>query len=201
MDMKLKTATWDQMVETDRMACYYGYLAGKLSKREKVASVVTTALGVVSAYSVANSVTGDSWTWWAGVAIAFSTLTVAASVIPLVFRYSDAISSAAYCQTRLDALSVRCKDLWLVRDTIDADEAMRRWQALAREQSAITAFQSAKPLDRKLSKSTTKETNEYWQGEADRLNRIAEKGRRRAVQTVGQENAISAAGRTGTAPA
>ena len=193
MDRKLKTAIWDQMVETDRMARYYGYLAGKLSRREKWSSVVTTVLGVMSAYSIANSVTGDGWIW---AAIAFSTLTVAASVVPLVFRYGGAISSAAYCQTRLDSLSTKCKGLWLVRDTLDTDEAMRTWRSLAREQSEITAFQSAKPLDRKLSESAKKETNAYWKSEAKRLNRIAEKGRR-AVQAAGQERAIEA----GTGPA
>ncbi len=35
MDTKLRTAVWDQMAETDRVARYYGRLAGKLARREK----------------------------------------------------------------------------------------------------------------------------------------------------------------------
>lgn len=180
MDAKIKTAIWDQMVETDRAARYYGYLAGKLARREKWASIATTTLAVVSAYSVANSLVadGNGWLW---IAIGFSTVTVAASVFPLVFRYGGTISSAAYSQTRLAALSAKCRELWLVRDIIDTDQALSRWRALEKEQSEITAFQSAKPLDRKLARATEKETNAYWKKEAKRLNRIAQK-RRPAIQ-------------------
>ena len=187
MDARLRTAVWDLMIETDRMARYHGYLAGKLSKREKIASIITTSLGVVSAYSVANSIVdADRWAW---AAIAFSTATVAASVVPLVYRYGDAISAAAYCQTRLDSLSTKCKELWLLRDAIDEDEAISRWRALEGEQTEITAFQSARPLDHKLAVSTREETDAYWKQEADRLNRIGKKGRN-AIRTAGQGQSI-----------
>ena len=142
---------------------------------------------VMSAYSVANSVvSAGGWVW---AAIAFSTATVAASVVPLVYRYGDAISSAAHCQTRLDSLSTKCKELWLLRDAIDEEEAISRWRALEGEQTEITAFQSARPLDHKLAVSTRKETDAYWKQEADRLNRIAEKGSD-AIQTAGQRKSI-----------
>ena len=175
MDTKLKTAIWDRMVETDRVARYYGRLAGKLARREKWASIATTTLSVVSAYSVANAMASNGGWLWA--AIGFSTLTVAASVFPLVFRYGGMVSSASYCQVRLGLLSTKCKELWLVRDSIDSDQALRRWRALEMEQSEITAFQSAKPLDRKLARATERESTEYWKNEAERLNRIAKKGK------------------------
>ena len=179
VDMKLKTAVWDQMVDTDRLARYYGRLAGKLARREKWAAIATTTFSVVSAYSVANSTAGDEGWLWA--AIGFSTLTVAASVFPLVFRYGGVISSASYCQVRLGLLSSKCKELWLRRDSIDSDQALDMWHALERERSEITAFQSAKPLDQKLAKATEKESNAFWDAEAKRLNRIAKK-RRPAIQ-------------------
>ena len=189
MDRKLKTALWDQMVETDRMARYYGRLAGKLASREKWGSIATTTLSVVSAYSIANSIVGNGgWLW---MAIAFSTLTVAASVFPLVFRYGGMISSASFCQVRLGLLSTKCKELWLLRNSIDSDQALDRWRALERERSEITAFQSAKPLDRKLARATEKESNAYWKGEAKRLNHIAQK-RRPAIQPQTGPDAIEA---------
>lgn len=186
MDRKLKTAIWDQMVETDRTARYYGRLASKLARQEKWASIATTVLSVVSAYSVANSIADPEmgWTW---AAIAFSTATVAASVLPLVFRYGGTISSASYCQVRLDLLSARCKELWLVRDSIDSDEALTKWLDIEREQSEITAFQSAKPLDRKLAKAIQKEADAYWKSEADRLNRIAQRGRPSVESRTGSD--------------
>ena len=189
MEAKLKTAIWDRMVETDRLARYYGRLAGKLARRERMASIATTTLSVVSAYSVANGIGGGGgWVW---AAIGFSTATVAASVVPLVFRYGGMISSAAYCQVRLELMSTKCKELWLVRDSIDTDQALNRWRALEQEQSEITAFQSAKPLDRKLVRATRKENDEYWEDEAKRLNRLAKK-RRAAVQTSTRSEALEA---------
>ena len=180
MDPKLRTAIWDRMVETDRLARYYGRLAGKLALKERVASIVTTTFSVVSAYSVAQGIGGEGGGWmWA--AIGFSTATVAASVVPLVFRYGGLISSAAYCQVRLDLLSTKCKELWLERDSIETDQALIRWRALEQEQSEITAFQSAKPFDQKLVRATRKENDEYWKNEAKRLSRLAKK-RRTAVQ-------------------
>lgn len=184
MDTKLKTALWDQMVETERMARYYGRLAGKLASREKWASIATTTLSIVSAYSVANSTAGSGgWLW---MAIAFSTVTVAASVFPLVFRYGGIVSSASYCQVRLGLLSTKCKELWLLRNTIDPDEALDKWRDLENERSEITAFQSSKPLDRKLARATERESNVYWKNEAERLNRIAQK-RRHAIAKAGPD--------------
>ena len=92
MDARMRTTVWDLMIETDRMARYHGYLAGKLSKREKIASVITTTLGVISAYSVANSFVDAGG--WARAAIAFSTVTVAASVVPLAIGLAIAIGVA-----------------------------------------------------------------------------------------------------------
>ena len=178
--MRLTTAIWDCMVETDRTARYYGHLAGRLARREKWAAIATTVFSVVSAYSVANTGASDGGGWWFG-AILFSTATVAASVVPLVFRYGGMISAASYCQVRLDLLATKCKELWLVRDHIDPDQALQRWHALEREQSEITAFQSAKPLNRRLAKATQRESDDYWKAEAERLDRIA-KTRGSAVQ-------------------
>lgn len=181
MDAKLRTAIWDGMVETDRMARYYGYLAGKLARREKWASVATTTFGVISAYSIANSSSGSGWMWSATI---FATLTVAASVVPLVFRYGGIIASAAHCQSRLDLLSQRWNTLWLSRDFVDTEEALRQWQEITKEQTEITSFQSATPIDRKLSEATRKEAHGYWKNEADRLNRLSEKRRQAIAATT-----------------
>ena len=189
MDTKLRTAVWDQMAETDRVARYYGRLAGKLARREKWASIVTTTLSVVSAYSVANSIAGDEGWLWA--AIGFSTLTVAASVFPLAFRYGGTISSASYCQVRLGLLSSKCKELWLGRDSIASEQALDMWRAHERERSEITAFQSARPLDRKLARATEQESHAFWDAEARRLNRIAKKGRS-AIQAEAGPGAFEA---------
>ena len=81
----------------------------------------------------------------------------------------------------LDLLSSKCKELWLGRDSIDSEQALDMWRALERERSEITAFQSARPLDRKLARATEQESHAFWDAEAKRLNRIAKK-RRSAIQ-------------------
>ena len=161
MSENVRTAIWDGMVTNDGLARYYGKLAGSLSRREKWAAVATTAFGVVSAYSVANA--------WVFPSILFSTATVVASVVPLVFRYGGAISSAAYCQTRLSSLGTEWKGLWLEVDDLDPVEARRRWRRLQIRQNEITAFQSAKPIATRLSRSTQQETDDYWEKEKARL--------------------------------
>ena len=92
-------------------------------------------------------------------------------MFPLVFRYGGIIASAAHCQSRLDLLSTKWNSLWLSREFVDPEEAMRQWQEFTREQAEITSFQSATPVDRKLSKATQRETHAYWKNEADRLNK------------------------------
>lgn len=139
MNSELRADVWNDMVDTDRLARYYGELAGKLASKEQWMAVITTVLAMIS-LATALSPAG-SWT------ILPVALTVASSVLPLVYRVSGVVTAAAYRQQRLGDLLIQWKALWQEIDNLPPDQVREQWRRMAREQNearlAIPAIQAA----------------------------------------------------------
>ena len=48
LNESIRTAIWNEMVDTDRLARYYGALAGKKADLEQRTAILTTVLALVS---------------------------------------------------------------------------------------------------------------------------------------------------------
>ncbi len=164
------------MVHTDRLQRYYGELAGKLVDREKAMTVVTTVFATLSVVAAAGGGPSE-------LSLVAAALTVAASSLPLIYRLSGVVTSATYCQKRLDDLLVGWRALWQEIDELPKDEASRRWEKLAEERNGITALMSSRKVDEKPRDSTEKQAYSYW--EEQRKNEIArQSGTRAALPAV-----------------
>ena len=164
-DSDLRTEVWSYMVETDRLKRYYGELAGKLSGRERWMTGTTTVLAMV-AVGVA-SFGQVAWT------VVATLMTVAASLVPLVYRVSGVVTAATQRQARLGDLFVEWRELWGQVDDLSPEDIRTKWKKLASRQNEITEVMVDKKMDRKLRDSTEKEAYDYWRNKARQAARAA----------------------------
>ncbi len=154
MNSELRADVWNDMVDTDRLARYYGELAGKLARKEQWMTVITTVMAMISLVTAASP--AGSWT------LLPVALTVASSVLPLVYRVSGVVTAAAYRQQRLSDLLIEWKALWQEIDDLPPDQVREQWQRMARELNEITARMSRRGKDDKLLESTMEQAYDYW---------------------------------------
>ena len=151
----LRTDVWNDMVDTDRLGRYYGELAGKLASRDRLLAVTTTVLAMVS---VAVASSGEVvWT------VVATSLTVAASVVPLAYRIGGVVTSLMHCQKRFEDLAVEWRELWQEFNDMPPATARMKWQELAKKKNEITALMSSGRMDEKLRDSTEEQAYEYWE--------------------------------------
>ncbi|MCY4571414.1 MAG: hypothetical protein OXF01_01330 [Gemmatimonadetes bacterium] len=155
MSSELRTDVWSDMVDTDRLARYYGELAGKLARKEQWMTVITTVMAMISLVTALSP--AGSWT------LLPIALTVASSVLPLIYRVSGVVAAAAYRQQRLGDLLIAWKALWQEIDDLPLDHVREEWQRMARELNEITARMSRRGKDEKLIESTMEQAYDYWE--------------------------------------
>ena len=154
MNSELRADVWNDMVDTDRLARYYGELAGKLARKEQWMTVITTVMAMISLVTAASP--AGSWP------LLPVALPVASSVLPLVYRVSGVVTAAAYRQQRLSDLLIEWKALWQEIDDLPPDQVREQWQRMARELNEITARMSRRGKDDKLLESTMEQAYDYW---------------------------------------
>ena len=160
MNSELRADVWNDMVDTDRLARYYGELAGKLARKEQWMTVITTVMAMISLVTAASP--AGSWTASVASCPRSVALTVASSVLPLVYRVSGVVTAAAYRQQRLSDLLIEWKALWQEIDDLPPDQVREQWQRMARELNEITARMSRRGKDDKLLESTMEQAYDYW---------------------------------------
>ncbi len=158
MNTEVRTSVWEGRVEADRLHRYYGKLAGKLTRRDRLMSVVICLLALLTA-GLASI--GHGWT------LPAAFLTAVAGTLPLVYRLGEPITDAAYCAKRLRDISIGWQELWhevygLQPDEVVDDRVVARWRELAAEMNEVTVLKERVPEDKKLLGATQKEAHAYW---------------------------------------
>ncbi|MDE2761918.1 MAG: hypothetical protein OXQ94_00850 [Gemmatimonadota bacterium] len=155
----LRTAIWNEMVDTDRLARYYGALAGRKAELERRMTVLTTGLALVS-LTVALL---DTQAWVLLLSIA---LTAVTSAVLLVCRVGGTVRSAAYTQKALGDISIEWEALWRREGELPTAEAEETWRALARRKNELTAPHASERMDERLRDATEAEAYDYWRRRA-----------------------------------
>lgn len=162
MDEQLRKDIWNGMVDSDRLARYYGALASRLAQKEKVATVATPVLASLTALLMAFDV---AWLDVAGILA-----TVAASTLALVWRTGPAAVKTAYRVERIQEIHIGYKNLWQwVADGVPADDRERLrefWNNLQLGLNRITAEAATEPIRKKLHKRSEERAYDYWKKQA-----------------------------------
>ena len=155
----IRTAIWNEMVDTDRLARYYGALAGRKADVERRMAILTTVLGLVS---LALAMLGTA----AGVLIPSIALTVVASAVPLVYRVGGTVRNATYTHKALADIAIEWETLWRREHELPTEEAEEAWITLARRKNELTAPRSSERMDERLRDTTETEAYDYWRSRA-----------------------------------
>ncbi len=99
MDEQLRKDIWDGMVNSDRLARYYGALASRLALKEKAATVATPVLASLTAFLMAYGTAA-----WMEVASILAT--IATSTLALIWRTAPAAAATAYRVERIHEIHI-----------------------------------------------------------------------------------------------
>lgn len=164
MDEQLRKDIWDGMVNSDRLARYYGALASRLALKEKAAAVATPVLASLTAFLMAYGTT--AWMEVAGILA-----TVATSTLALIWRTAPAAAATAYRVERIQEIHIGYKNLWQwVADGVPAEDTERLrsfWNGLQLELNRVTAEAATEPVRARLQKQSEKGAYDYWKKQAD----------------------------------
>ena len=162
----IRTAIWNEMVDTDRLARYYGALAGKKADLERRTAILTTGLALVSLVVAVL----DTQAWVLLLSIA---LTAVASAVPLVCRVGGTVRNAAYTQKALGDLGIEWEALWRRERDLRTAAAEETWSALARRKNELTVPHASEGMDERLRDATEAEAYDYWRRRAGGSQAIA----------------------------
>ena len=165
MDEQLRKDIWNGMVDSDRLARYYGALAARLARKEKAATVATPVLASLTALLMAFDI---AWLDIAGILA-----TVAASALALVWRTGPAAVATAYRVERIQEIHIGYKNLWQwVADGVPEDGAERLrefWNDLQLRLNRITAEAATEPVRKKLHEQSEERAYDYWKEQANAI--------------------------------
>lgn len=155
----IRTAIWNEMVDTDRLARYYGALAGRKAALERWMAILTTVLALVSL--VAAILGTHAWALLLSIA-----LTVVASAVPLVYRVGGTVRNATYTQKALADIVIEWKALWRRERELPTAEAEETWSALAHRKNELTAWHASERMHERLRTQSETEAYDYWRKRA-----------------------------------
>ena len=147
---------WDELVETDRMCRYYGYLSQRLDRlgdRLQIGSV-----GAATCAFVALLAQFAEW-----VPATAAALAALAGLLVTIRRYpAKAAHSAEICRL-LGAVHLEWEHLWNGVWAKDDAQLVSAWKALSERQSAIVERAPLElPLSRSLVRRSQREADQYW---------------------------------------
>ena len=147
---------WEEVVDSDRMCRYYGYLAQRLSRVSQV-----LAIGTVGATSGTVLTLLSRFPEWVP-AVAAAAAAVA-SLTLVIGRYQDKAANSADIRRKLGEIGTDWKALWSDVYSRDDAELRAQWRSLARRQAAIIeCAPSELPLSKSLARRSQQEADWYW---------------------------------------
>ena len=147
---------WDELVETDRMCRYYGYLSQRLDRLGDLLQI-----GSVSAASGAFvSLLSHFPDWVSATAAAIAIL---AGTVVILRRYPQKAARSAEMYRLLGRLQLESEHLWHGVWTKDDDELRSALKALNERQCSIVERAPQElPLSRSLARRSQREADRYW---------------------------------------
>lgn len=147
---------WDEMVETDRMCRYYGYLSQRLDRLGDLLQI-----GSVSAASgTFISLMSHFPEWVSSTAAAIAIL---AGTVVILRRYPQKAARSAEMYRLLGQVQLEWQSLWNVVWTKDDDELRSAWKVLSeRQRSIVERAPHELPLSHPLVRKSQREADRYW---------------------------------------
>lgn len=147
---------WREMVDTDRMHRYYGYLAQRLDRLGDLLQIAS--IGAASGAVVSWLSHFPAW-----IATAAAVAAAAAALIVVVRRYPEKAHRSAEICRQLAQVHREWEHLWNGAWTKEDAELVSKWKALSERQEAIIERAPRElPLSRSLAHRSQREAYEYW---------------------------------------
>lgn len=147
---------WEELVESDRMCRYYGYLSQRLDRLGDLLQI-----GSVSAASGAFVSLMSHFPEW--VSTTAAAVAVLAGTFVMLRRYqAKAARSAEICRL-LGQIQLEWEHLWNGVWTKDDVELQLAWKSLSERQSSIVERAPQElPLSRSLARRSQREADSHW---------------------------------------
>lgn len=147
---------WEEMVETDRMCRYYGYLTERLNRLGELLAIGTVSFSLGAVLTALQKFPE----WVSLVALAAAAV---ASVVMIVGRHQKKASRSAEIYRLLGQMQLEWQHLWTGIWTKDDGELRVAWKALSeRQNSIIERAPDELPLFRSLARRSQREADRYW---------------------------------------
>ena len=146
---------WDELVDSDRMCRYYGYLTLRFRKLDQLLQFVT----VFAAFAgCAGVVLQLKW-----IALACLAAAASAGAISTIRNYSDKALRSSEIFRQLGRLNVEWELLWNNVSTKDDDTVLASWKKLSERQFAVVERAPFDlPLSPSLARKSQQEAYDYW---------------------------------------
>ncbi|MDE0166386.1 MAG: hypothetical protein OXL36_14935 [Bryobacterales bacterium] len=146
---------WDELVDSDRMCRYYGYLTHRLRNLEQLLQFVA----VFAAFAgLAGVLLQLPWITLPSLAVAAS-----AGAISTLRNYSDKALQSNEIFRELGRLAIEWELLWNNLSAKDDDTVLASWKKLSERQFALVErVPFDLPLSPSLARKSQQEAYEYW---------------------------------------
>lgn len=147
---------WNELVESDRMCRYYGYLAHRLKKLDELLRLTT----VIAALTGCVAMIADLPIWVAFTALAFAVLSF---VLSTARDYSAQALQSTEIFQQLGKIQLEWELLWNNIRTKDDDALLSSWMKLRKRQHAVVERVPGElPLSASLSRKAQSEAYDYY---------------------------------------
>ena len=147
---------WEELVETDRMCRYYGYLAHRLNRLGELLAIGTVSFSLGAVLAVLKQLPES-------VSLLAIGMAAVASVVMIVGRYQKKASRSAEIFRLLGQMQLEWEHLWNGVWTKDDAELRAAWKSLSERQgSIIERAPDELPLSRSLVRRSQLEADRYW---------------------------------------
>ena len=146
---------WDELVDSDRMCRYYGYLTLRFRKLDQLLQFIA----VFAAFSCFSGVLLRlHWMTFACLAVAASAITIST-----IRNYSEKALRSNEIFRQLGQLNVEWELLWNNVRTKDDDTIQASWKKLSERQFAVVErVPFDLPLSPSLARKSQNEAYDYW---------------------------------------
>lgn len=115
---------WDSLLDTDFKARYFGHLAGRLQRRERLLTVAVTILSSGAFVTLIGKL-GSAW-----LPQVFSLLAAVTGAVLAVYKLGKTASLSASLHAKACASKYKLEALWAEIDTLAPQDVLRRWEAI-----------------------------------------------------------------------
>lgn len=160
-DSHHRQVVWEALLDADFRTRYFGNLAGRLQRRERLMTIGVTVLSSSAFLALITKVGIDF------LPQIFSALAAVMGAVLAVYKLGKSASLSASLCARWLAIRNRQEALWAEIDDLQPQEVLRRWESIAAETYKDAEVAAAEfPLHKRLANEA--------QGEVMRSRRLAE---------------------------